>query len=99
MRWSPVGGGSKCLLLAEPADRVCVVNATTYETMQTHEFYGEIVGLDFHSAGTGFWVANADEKFGGMMEYERRGDSQSFCFGFFGQAGVEGGWRGLSGAR
>jgi WD40 repeat protein len=89
MRWSPVGGGSKCLLLAEPADRVCVVNATTYETMQTHEFYGEIVGLDFHGDGTGFWVANADDKFGGMMEYERRGYSQSFGLGFLQQPAVE----------
>jgi hypothetical protein len=29
--------------------------------------------LDFHGDETGFWVANADEKIGGMMEYERRG--------------------------
>lgn len=89
MRWSPVGGGSKCLLLAEPADRVCVVNATTYETMQTHEFYGEIVGLDFHGDGTGFWVANADEKFGGMMEYERRGYGQEFGMGFMQKETIE----------
>jgi WD40 repeat protein len=89
MRWSPVGGGSKCLLLAEPADRVCVVNATTYETMQTHEFYGEVVGMDFHGDGTGFWVANGDEKFGGMMEYERRGYGQDFGLGFLQRAAVE----------
>jgi WD40 repeat protein len=89
MRFSPVGGGSKCLLLAEPADRVCVVNATTYETMQTHAFYGEIVGIDFHGDGTGFWVANGDEKFGGMMEYERRGYGQSFGWGFLDKNAIE----------
>jgi WD40 repeat protein len=89
MRWSPVGGGSKCLLLAEPADRVCVINATTYETMQTHEFYGEIVGMDFQADGTGFWVANGDEKFGGMMEYERRGYGQDYGFGFLEKKGIE----------
>ena len=89
MRFSPVGGGSKCLLLAEPADRVCVVNATDYEQMQTHDFYGEIVGMDFHADGTGFWVANGDEKFGGMMEYERRGYGQKFGMGFLNKRAIE----------
>lgn len=65
MRLSPVDRGSKCLLLAEPANRICVMNATNYEQMHTHEFYGKIVGPDFHADGTGYWVANEGEKFGG----------------------------------
>lgn len=82
MRVSPVGGGSKCLLLAESADRVCVANATTYETIRTHAFYGEIVDIDFHDGGTGLWVANRDEKFRGTMEHERKGYRQSFGWEF-----------------
>ena len=89
MRWSPVGGGSKCLLLAEPADRICLVNATTFDKMQTHDFYGEIAGVDFQGDGSGLWVANADEKFGGMMEYERRGWGQKFGKGFLAKKATE----------
>jgi len=43
-----------------------------------NEYYGEIVGMDFHANATVLWVANGDEKFGGMMEYERRGYGQTF---------------------
>lgn len=62
MRGSPVGGCSKCLLLAEPEDRVCIVNATTYETMQTHRFYGEIVG----------WISTVTRRGSGSRMRTRR---------------------------
>ena len=57
--------------------------------MQTHAFYGEIVGIDFHGDGTGFWVANRDEKFRGVMEYERRGYRQSFGWEFLNKDAIE----------
>ncbi|KAF9894614.1 hypothetical protein FE257_006502 [Aspergillus nanangensis] len=72
LRFSPVGGGPRTLLLCEPADRIAIVNAQTYQTRQVHEFFGEIGGADYAADGSNIWVANTDEHFGGFMEYERR---------------------------
>jgi hypothetical protein len=82
MRFSPVGGGARCLLLAEEADRVIVVDARTFETAQTHEFYGGIVGVDFEGDGEAFWAANCDGRFGGFMRWKRRGQGQESGLGF-----------------
>lgn len=71
MRFSPVGGGARCLLLAEEADRVTVVDARGFEMVETHDFYGGVVGMDFEADGGGFWVANCDGRFGGFMRWER----------------------------
>lgn len=78
MKFSPVGGGARCLLLAEEADRVTIVNAQTFSDAQTHSFYGSIVGCDFEPDGSAFWVANGDDKFGGFMRYARTGYGQEF---------------------
>ncbi|PLN82806.1 WD repeat protein [Aspergillus taichungensis] len=72
LRYSPVGGGPRTLLLSEPADRIAVVNAQTYQTRQVHDFFGEVGGADFSPDGSTIWVANTDEHFGGFMEFERR---------------------------
>ncbi|GKZ72744.1 hypothetical protein AnigIFM60653_011869 [Aspergillus niger] len=72
LRWSPVGGGPRTLLLCEPADRIAVVNAQTYQRRQVHDFFGEIGGADYAPDGSTIWVANTDEHFGGFLEYERR---------------------------
>lgn len=82
MKFSPAGGGPKCLLLAEEADRVTVVNAQTFEEAQTHTFYGSVVGVDFERDGSAFWVANGDREFGGFMRYERTGKGQRKGLGF-----------------
>lgn len=82
MRFSPAGGGPRYLLLAEEADRVTVVNALTFNDAQTHVFYGSIVGCDFERDGSGFWVANGDDKFGGFMRYGRTGQGQEFGLSF-----------------
>lgn len=72
LKFSPIGGGERSLLMVEPADRVALVNATTYESRQVHDFFGEIAGADFSPDGASVWVANADEIYGGFMEFERR---------------------------
>ncbi|KAF7591494.1 hypothetical protein BBP40_001484 [Aspergillus hancockii] len=72
LRYSPVGGGPRTLLLCEPADRISIINAQTYHTRQVHDFFGEIGGADYSPDGSTIWVANADEHFGGFMEYDRR---------------------------
>ncbi|RAL07270.1 WD40 repeat domain-containing protein [Aspergillus homomorphus CBS 101889] len=72
LRFSPVGGGSRTLLLTEPADRITIVNAQTYQSRQVHDFFGEIGGADYSPDGSTIWVSNTDDHFGGFMEYERR---------------------------
>jgi hypothetical protein len=42
-----------------------------------HGFFGEMAGADYTPNGSSIWVANADDAFGGFMEFERRGDSNS----------------------
>ncbi|CEL08423.1 hypothetical protein ASPCAL11573 [Aspergillus calidoustus] len=72
LRYSPVGGGPRTLLLCEPADRIVIVNAQTYQTRQVLDFFGEVGGADYSPDGSTIWVANTDEDFGGFMEYDRR---------------------------
>ncbi|KAL2870102.1 WD40 repeat domain-containing protein [Aspergillus lucknowensis] len=72
LRFSPVGGGPRTLLLCEPADRMVIVNAQTYQTRQVLDFFGEIGGADYSPDGSTIWLANTDEHFGGFMEYDRR---------------------------
>lgn len=71
LRFSPVGGGPRTLLMSEPADRIAVVNATTYDSRQVHDFFGEIGGADYTPDGESVWVANSDELFGGFMRFDR----------------------------
>ncbi|KAF3480845.1 WD repeat protein [Arthroderma uncinatum] len=78
LRFSPVGGGPRTLLMCEPADRIAIVNAQTYETRQVHDFFGEIGGADFTPDGGRIWVANMDSRFGGLMEYDRVQWGQEF---------------------
>lgn len=78
LRFSPVGGGPRTLLMCESADRIAIVNAQTYQTRQVHDFFGEIVGADYTPDGSSIWVANADDTFGGFMEFERRHWGQQF---------------------
>lgn len=78
LRFSPVGGGPRTLLMCEPADRISIVNATTYETRQVHDFFGEIGGADYTLDGESVWVANADELFGGFMRFDRMQYSQKY---------------------
>ncbi|KKZ65367.1 hypothetical protein EMCG_08796 [[Emmonsia] crescens] len=81
LRYSPVGGGPRTLLMCEPADRISVVNAQTYQTRQVHDFFGEIGGADYTPDGGRIWVANMDHTFGGLMEFDRCQWGQEFGVG------------------
>ncbi|KAK2737638.1 hypothetical protein FQN55_000994 [Onygenales sp. PD_40] len=81
LRFSPIGGGPRTLLMCEPADRIAIVNAQTYQTRQVHDFFGEIGGADYTPDGGRIWVANMDNKFGGMMEFDRCQWGQQFGIG------------------
>ena len=78
LRFSPVGGGPRTLLLCEPADRIVIVNAQTYRSRQVHDFFGEVGGADYSPDGSTIWAANTDERFGGFMEYDRRQWGQQY---------------------
>jgi WD40 repeat protein len=78
LRFSPVGGGPRTLLCAEPADRISIIDAQLYQSRQVHDFFGEIGGADYAPDGGAIWVANTDPHFGGFMQYERRNWGQAF---------------------
>ncbi|KAJ5085239.1 hypothetical protein N7532_010010 [Penicillium argentinense] len=78
LRFSPVGGGPRTLLCAEPADRISIIDAQLYQSRQVHDFFGEIGGADFSPDGGSLWVANTDPHFGGFLQYERREWGRSF---------------------
>ncbi|KAK3081105.1 hypothetical protein LTS18_010169, partial [Coniosporium uncinatum] len=75
LKFSPQGGGKRVLLVAEAADFVSVVDARDYEKRQVLDFFGAVAGVDWVGEGVGgeFVVGNADEKFGGLMHFERAG--------------------------
>lgn len=81
LRFSPVGGGPRTLLMCEPADRISIVNAQTYQTRQVFDFFGEIGGADYSPDGGRIWAANMDTKFGGFMEFDRSQWGQEFGIG------------------
>jgi WD40 repeat protein len=72
LHFSPVGGGPRTLLMCEPADRIAIVNAQTFQSRQVHDFFGEIGGAGYSPDGSSIWVANSDEVFGGFIEFDRR---------------------------
>lgn len=71
LQFSPLGSGRRVLVIAEPADFVHVVDAQTFESKQTIEFFGEIAGISMPPDGSRLYVANQDEMYGGLMEFER----------------------------
>ncbi|KAI5280620.1 hypothetical protein KEM54_003588 [Ascosphaera aggregata] len=89
LRYSPVGGGPRTLLMCEPADHVSLVNAQTYQTRQAIDFFGEIGGADFSPDGGRLWISNLDPTFGGLMEYERCQWGQESGLGHLRKVGLE----------
>ncbi|EFR05319.1 hypothetical protein MGYG_08330 [Nannizzia gypsea CBS 118893] len=89
LRFSPVGGGPRSLLMCEPADRLVIVNAQNYQTRQVHEFFGEIGGADFTPDGGRIWLSNMDSRFGGLMEFDRIQWGQEFGIGHTRRAKIE----------
>lgn len=72
LRFSPQGnGGKKVLAIAEPADYLHIVDATTWEDAQTVDFWGEIGGMEFSPDGDEVVIANGDRMAGGLMTFQR----------------------------
>lgn len=71
LQFSPLGSGKRVLVLAEPADFVHIVDARTFESRQTIDFFGEISGISMPPDGSRLYIANADARYGGLMEFQR----------------------------
>ena len=71
LKFSPLGSGKRLLLAAEPADFINVIDAESFTSKQTLNFFGEIGGLDFTNDGQDLFVAICDHMRGGIMEFER----------------------------
>lgn len=78
LQFSPLGSGKRVLVLAEPADFVHIVDAQTFESKQTIDFFGEISGISMPPDGSKLYIANADVKYGGLMEFERSWDRSQY---------------------
>ena len=71
LQFSPVGGGAPVLIAAECADAVNVINARTYATKQTIEFFGDVAGTAISADGSQLTIANGDRHLGGLMTFDR----------------------------
>ena len=78
LQFSPLGSGKRVLVLAEPADFVHIVDAQTFDSKQTIDFFGEISGISMPPDGSKLYIANADGKYGGLMEFNRSHDSSKY---------------------
>ncbi|RGB38076.1 hypothetical protein C1646_693058 [Rhizophagus diaphanus] len=59
------------LAMAEPADFVHIFDAHTFERSQVIDLFGEIAGVTFTPDTDGLYIANADENYGCILEYEK----------------------------
>lgn len=79
MQFSPLGSGKRVLVLAEPADFVHIVDAQSYESKQTIDFFGEISGISMPPDGSRLYIANSDLHYGGLMEFERSWNQKGYA--------------------
>lgn len=78
LHFSPAGSGKRVLVLAEPADFVHIVDAQSFGSKQTIDFFGEISGVTMPPDGSRLYIANSDKEFGGIMEFERSWKSKGY---------------------
>jgi WD40 repeat protein len=72
LQFSPVGGGSPALIIAEAADAVSVVDALTYASKQTIDLFGDVAGTAISADGSQLTIAAGDRHLGGLMTFQRR---------------------------
>jgi hypothetical protein len=73
LRFSPVGSGPRVLVAAEADDYISIINAQTFESKQTFDFFGPLGGVTFTPDGQSLFIANGERRFGGIIELERTG--------------------------
>ncbi|KAH8815225.1 WD40-repeat-containing domain protein [Xylogone sp. PMI_703] len=80
LKFSPLGSGKRVLVAAEPADTLSIIDAETFSTKQTLDFFGEIGGFDFANNGQDLIVANCDSMRGGLVMFERCGHASEALY-------------------
>ncbi|KAF2281303.1 uncharacterized protein EI97DRAFT_438673 [Westerdykella ornata] len=83
LRFSPVGGGRRVLVVGEADDCVSVVDAAGFERKQVLDFFGRTAGIGMSGDGQGLWVGVVEGSVGGLMGFER-------CAGGWGGRGGRG---------
>lgn len=78
LNFSPLGSGKRLLVAAEQADAVSLIDAETYSTKQSIDFYGEVLGTSFTPDGQELFVGVHDSMRGGLMEFERCGHGELY---------------------
>ncbi|KAJ4987379.1 WD domain-containing protein [Stagonosporopsis vannaccii] len=73
LRFSPIGSGPRVLVAAEADDYISIINAQTFESKQTFDFFGPLGGVTFTPDGQSLLIANGERRFGGIIELERTG--------------------------
>ncbi|EJT70015.1 WD-40 repeat family protein [Gaeumannomyces tritici R3-111a-1] len=72
LRFSPVGSGRRVLVAAEEADYINIIDACTFRSKQTIDFFGEIGGVAFEpTEGRDLYAFVTDPARGGIMQLER----------------------------
>lgn len=72
LRFSPVGSGRRVLVAAEEADYVNIIDACTFRSKQTIDFFGEIGGVAFEpTEGRDLYAFVTDPARGGIVQLER----------------------------
>ncbi|KAJ4345498.1 uncharacterized protein N0V89_011630 [Didymosphaeria variabile] len=89
LKFSPVGSGPRVLVSAEADDYVSIINATTFDSKQVFDFFGQTGGVDFTPDGQSLFVANSEFGLGGIIELERAGGWDATRI----NAGVENTWQ------
>ncbi|KAH6879096.1 WD40-repeat-containing domain protein [Alternaria rosae] len=73
LHFSPIGSGPRVLVATEADDFINIINAQTWESKQTFDFFGPAGGVSFTPDGQSLFVANGERRFGGIIELERTG--------------------------
>lgn len=73
LRFSPIGSGKPVLVAAEEADFINIIDAQTFRSKQTVDFFGEIGGISFTNDGQDLMVLCCDRMRPGLIQLERCG--------------------------
>ncbi|KAI8372724.1 WD40-repeat-containing domain protein [Radiomyces spectabilis] len=62
----------KYLAAAEPIDFVHIYETSTFTSSQVIDMFGDIAGIAFTPDDESFYIANTDDRVGGLFEFQRR---------------------------
>ncbi|RUS35608.1 putative nucleotide binding protein [Jimgerdemannia flammicorona] len=66
------------LAMAEPADFVHIFDTNTFDRSQVIDLFGDIAGVNFTPDAQSLYIANADEAYGSILEYDVSNDCRNW---------------------